>query len=142
MGQDIAGSTVGIVGLGGIGQALARRLKVFDVDRILYTGPRPKIEAKNLAANFVTLDILVRESDFLFLSCPLNMKTRHLIDKSIFAKMKSNAVLVNVSRGEVVNQEALIEALKSGTIFGAGLDVMTPEPLPIGHELMELPNCC
>lgn len=142
VGQDLGGSTVGIVGLGGIGQALAKRLSVFDVVKILYTGPRQKPEAKDFRAEFVTLERLARDSDFLFLTCPLTVETRYLIDDSVFAKMKRTAILVNVSRGEVVNQEDLIKALKDGTIFAAGLDVMTPEPLPVGHELMDLPNCC
>lgn len=84
----------------------------------------------------------MKESDFIFVSCPLNDKTRGLINDSVFLKMKSTAIFVNVARGEVVDQEHLIKALKSGTIFSAGLDVMTPEPLPVGHELMKLPNCC
>lgn len=142
LGQDLGGATVGIVGLGGIGQALARRLKAFDVARILYTGPREKNEGNDLNAEFVSLDTLARESDFLFLSCPLNNGTRNLVDESVFTKMKRTAVLVNVSRGEVVNQDDLVRALKDGTIYAAGLDVMTPEPLPVGHELMSLSNCC
>lgn len=133
---------MGIVGFGGIGQALAKRLKVFDVVKILYTGPREKPEAKQFEAEYSTLHALVRESDFLFLTCPLNSDTRNLINESVFGVMKKSAILVNVSRGEVVNQEHLIRALKEGLIFAAGLDVMTPEPLPAGHELMDLPNCC
>lgn len=121
---------------------MAKRLKSFDVVKLLYTGPREKPEAKKLEAEYTSLHALVRHSDFLFLTCPLNSETRNLINESVFGVMKKSAILVNVSRGEVVNQEHLIKALKEGTIFAAGLDVMTPEPLPAGHELMDLPNCC
>lgn len=89
----------------------------------------------------MSLDTLVGESDFIVVACPLTEETRHMFHKDLFNKMKKNAVFVNISRGEVVKQEDLIEALKSNTIFAAGLDVMTPEPLPSDHELLKLPNC-
>jgi glyoxylate/hydroxypyruvate reductase len=140
LGQDIVGSTVGIVGLGGIGRAIAKRLKAFQVDKILYTGHREKPEGQELGANFVSLDTLVKDSDFVIVSCPLTTETRGMFNDDIFSKMKSSAVFVNVSRGEVVDQDALVRALKEKKIFGAGLDVMTPEPLPPDNELVKLPN--
>lgn len=140
LGQDIAGSTVGIIGLGGIGQSIVKRLKAFNVGQFLYTGHREKPEGKNLDAKFVDLETLNRQSDYIIISCPLNDETRGCINKDFFSKTKQTAVLVNVSRGEIVDQEALIEALKEGNLFAAGLDVMTPEPLPDNHELLRLPN--
>ncbi|XP_049774091.1 glyoxylate reductase/hydroxypyruvate reductase-like [Schistocerca nitens] len=141
LGQDFQESTVGIVGLGGIGQAIARRVKGFDIARLLYTGHSPKPEGEALNAEFVSLDELLKQSDFVFLACSLNSETVNLINKEALGKMKSNAILVNVSRGGVIDQEALIEALESRKIWGAGLDVMTPEPLPSDHRLLSIPNC-
>ncbi|XP_025831880.1 glyoxylate reductase/hydroxypyruvate reductase-like [Agrilus planipennis] len=141
LGTDIENSTVGIVGFGGIGQTVAKRLKAFEVARILYSGHREKPEGKQLGAEFVPLDTLLRESDFVIVSAPLTDETKNMFNDSTFAKMKLTAVFVNIARGAIVDQDALIRALKNGTIFAAGLDVMVPEPLPIDHELLELPNC-
>lgn len=140
LGQDITGSTVGIVGLGGIGQTIVKKLKSFSVDKFLYTGHREKPEGKELGCQFVSLDTLVKESDFVIVACPLTSETKSMFNDEIFNKMKKTSVFVNISRGEVVDQDALIRALKGGKIFAAGLDVMTPEPLPPGHELLKLPN--
>ncbi|KAJ2940436.1 hypothetical protein O0L34_g118 [Tuta absoluta] len=141
LGQDISGSTVGIVGLGGIGQAVARRLRGLEVARILYSGRRDKPEAKELSAERVPLEQLLRESDFVFLSCPLTQETRHLINADSLRVMKRNSVLINVARGGLVDQDALYEALKEQRIYAAGLDVTSPEPLPKHHKLLTLPNC-
>ncbi|KPI99822.1 Glyoxylate reductase/hydroxypyruvate reductase [Papilio xuthus] len=141
LGQDITGSTVGVVGLGGIGQAMVRRLKGFDVARFLYSGRSEKPEANSLGALRVPLEQLLRESDFVLLSCPLTDETRHIINANTLKLMKRNAVLVNIGRGGLVDQEALYNALKHGEIFSAGLDVVTPEPLPKDHPLLTLPNC-
>lgn len=81
------------------------------------------------------------ESDFVVVACPLTDETENMFHKGVFNKMKNTAVFVNISRGEVVKQDDLIDALKNQTIFAAGLDVMTPEPLPSDHELLKLPNC-
>lgn len=94
----------------------------------------------DLGASFVSLDTLVKESDFIVVACPLTSETKCMFNDDLFSKMKNSAVFVNISRGEVVDQEALIRALKNNTIFAAGLDVMTPEPLPADHELLKLPN--
>ncbi|CAG9129624.1 unnamed protein product [Plutella xylostella] len=141
LGQDIAGSTVGIVGLGSIGQAIVRRLKGFDVARFLYTGRSDKPEAISLGAERVSLGKLLKESDYVMLGCPFTPETKHLINKEALNKMKRSAVLVNYARGDIVDQEALYEALKEKRIFAAGLDVVTPEPLPKDHPLISLPNC-
>ena len=140
-GPDLHGSTVGIVGLGRIGLATARRLMGFNC-RILYTGPRPKPEAAaQVNATFVDWPTLLAESDFVSIHCPLNDATRHLFDAEAFAHMKSTAILVNTSRGPVVDQAALLTALTTGQIAAAGLDVTDPEPLSAHHPLLSLPNC-
>ncbi|KAL1497857.1 hypothetical protein ABEB36_008742 [Hypothenemus hampei] len=140
LGQDLTGSTIGIIGLGQIGQAIAKRLKGFDVGNILYTGHKEKPEGIELGAKFVNLDNLIRESDFIFLAAPLNNQTYQMCNSDFFSKTKKTAVLVNISRGQLVDQEALITALKTGRLFAAGLDVMTPEPLNTDNELIKLNN--
>ncbi|XP_072397255.1 uncharacterized protein [Diabrotica undecimpunctata] len=140
VGHGLQKSTVGIIGLGNIGQALVKRLIHFDVKRFLYTGPKEKKEGKELSAEFVSLNTLLEESDFVIMGCPLNNETNGMCNAEFFSKMKRKAVFVNVCRSGLVDQPALIQALKSGDIFAAGLDVMTPEPLPVDHELLKLPN--
>jgi lactate dehydrogenase-like 2-hydroxyacid dehydrogenase len=139
-GRDLFGSKVGIVGLGRIGQAVARRLAGFGC-RLLYTGPAPKAEAEALEARFVSLEELLAESDFVTLHCPLNGETRHLMNTRTLAQMKPTAMLINTTRGGVVDQDALYRALRNGVIAAAGLDVTTPEPLPPDHPLLTLANC-
>ena len=140
-GRDVHGSTVGIVGLGRIGAAVARRLLGFGC-RIVYSGPRPRPElAEPLGATYLSFEQLLAESDFVSIHCPLNDATRHLFGAGAFSAMKPTAILINTSRGPVVDQEALYQALKRGQIAAAGLDVTTPEPLPVEHPLFSLPNC-
>ncbi|KAG6450639.1 hypothetical protein O3G_MSEX006709 [Manduca sexta] len=141
LGQDIAGSTVGIVGLGGVGQGIVRRLKGFDVAKFLYCGRSDKPEASTLGVQRVSLEELLAESDYVILACPLTDETKHLINAHTLNMMKKTAVLVNIARGGVVDQDALYEALKENRIFAAGLDVVTPEPIPSDHKLLTLPNC-
>ncbi|CAB3230640.1 unnamed protein product [Arctia plantaginis] len=140
LGQDIRGSTVGIVGLGGIGQAVVKRLAGFEVSKFIYSGHREKPEGKALGAEFVTQDELLTQSDFIVLAVPLTNETKHMINKDNLAKMKNNAIIVNVGRGDLVDQDALYDALKNKQIYAAGLDVTTPEPLPKDHKLLTLPN--
>ncbi|KAJ8382651.1 hypothetical protein SKAU_G00034290 [Synaphobranchus kaupii] len=140
-GYGLNGSTVGVIGLGRIGMAIARRLKPFGVKKLLYTGRAPKPQAAEVEGEHVTLGRLLSESDFIVVSCSLIPETRGLCDKAFFSKMKRTAVFVNTSRGPVVNQEDLYEALSSGQIAAAGLDVTTPEPLPTNHPLLTLKNC-
>lgn len=141
-GYGLTESTVGIVGLGRIGQAIARRLKPFGVRRFLYTGsqPRPQ-EAAEFQAEFVPVLQLAAESDFVIVACSLTPATRGLCSKDFYQRMKKTAVFINISRGEVVNQDDLYQALTSGQIAAAGLDVTTPEPLPTNHPLLTLKNC-
>ncbi|PSN52130.1 hypothetical protein C0J52_04322 [Blattella germanica] len=131
LGQDLRGSTVGLVGFGGIGQAIAKRLIPFEVEKIIYSGHSPKPEAKEFGAEFVSFEELLRQSDFIIIVCPLNEETKEMFNDQAFDKMKSNAILINVARG----------ALEQKKIWAAGLDVMTPEPLPTDSPLLKLPNC-
>ncbi|XP_072452879.1 glyoxylate reductase/hydroxypyruvate reductase isoform X1 [Notamacropus eugenii] len=141
-GHQLLDSTVGIIGLGRIGQAIARRLKPFGIQKLIYTGrqPKPK-EAAEFQAEFVPLEQLAAQSDFVVVSCALTPETKLLCNKNFFQKMKKTAVFVNISRGDVVNQEDLYQALANGQIAAAGLDVTTPEPLPTNHPLLSLKNC-
>jgi glyoxylate reductase len=140
LGTDIHGATLGIVGLGAIGAAVARRARGFGM-RVLYVGrnPRPALEAE-LGARRVDKATLLAESDVVSLHIPLSPETRHWLGRAELAAMKPGALLVNTARGGVVDQEALIEALRDGRLGGAALDVMDPEPLPTDSPLMTLPN--
>ncbi len=139
-GPDLYGSTVGIIGLGRIGLAVARRLVGFNV-RLLYHNRHPNpIAAADVNATYADLDTLLAESDFVSLHCPLTPETHHLIDAARLRKMKPTATLINTARGGVVDQMALVEALREGVIAYAGLDVTTPEPLPAHSPLLDLPN--
>lgn len=143
-GPDVFGSTVGIVGMGRIGTEIAKRLGRGFGCKILYSGgsgPKPAAEEAAGGAQYRELDALLEESRFVIVACALNDKTRHLISSAQLAKMGPEAILVNVGRGEIVDQEALIKALQDGTIAAAGLDVTTPEPLPVASPLLTLPNC-
>ena len=142
LGPDVHGSTLGIVGFGRIGQALARRAAGFGM-MVLYHDVQelPDDVTRPLGATFVPLDELLRRSDFVSLHVNLTPETRHLIDTESLRKMKSSAVLVNTSRGPVVDGRALFEALRDGVIFAAGLDVTDPEPLPADDPLLTLENC-
>ncbi|HET8569486.1 MAG TPA: D-glycerate dehydrogenase [Candidatus Limnocylindria bacterium] len=128
LGQDVHEATLGIVGLGRIGRAVAKRARGFDM-RILYTDARRNEEAeRETGARFVDLDTLLGESDFVSIHTPLLPETRHLIDATALRKMKRTAVLVNTSRGPVVDERALAEALRDKVIAAAGLDVFEREP--------------
>lgn len=139
VGSDLYGATVGIVGLGRIGAAVARRLRGFDVT-LLYHNSRPSPRAEALGATWVEWRTLLERSDFITLHCPYTPKTHHLIDAEALQRMKSSAILINTARGGVVDQVALQKALQAGEIGAAGLDVTTPEPLPPDHPLLTLPN--
>lgn len=140
LGVDAFGATLGIVGLGEIGQAVARRARGFSM-RLLYTGRTRKPAAEEaLGAEFVVLDDLLRQSDFVSVHTPLTAETRGLMGAPQFALMKATAILVNTSRGQVVDQDALVDALRTGAIGGAALDVTDPEPLPATHPLFGFAN--
>jgi glyoxylate reductase len=142
LGQDIHGAALGIIGLGRIGAAMARRARGFNM-RVLYYGPKRKREPweKDLGAEYVpNLKDLLASSDFISIHIPLTPSTRGLIGQKEFQLMKKNAVLINTARGGIVNQKALYEALRSGQIFAAGLDVTAVEPIPPEDPLLELSN--
>lgn len=141
IGKEIRGSTVGIVGFGRIGEVIARRLQSFEIGELLYTSRTEKPYAKVYEAHYVTFENLLERSDFVIVIAPLTDETKDMFNESAFKKMKPTSVFVNVARGELVDQNALIKALTDGTIFAAGIDVMTPEPLPHDHPLLKLPNC-
>jgi glyoxylate reductase len=140
LGQDVWGATLGLVGVGRIGGAVARRARAFDM-RILYTDavPLPADVERELGATRVELDELLAESDFVSLHVPLTADTRHLVGTPELERMKRTAVLVNTSRGPVVDEAALAEALREGRIFAAGLDVYEREP-EVHPALLELDN--
>ena len=139
LGIDIKGATLGLVGFGRIGKAVARRALGFDM-RVIYYDPKEKKAYPDLKATQVEFETLLEESDFISLHTPLTLDTRHMIDSEALSKMKSNAVLVNTARGPIVDPEALYDALKERHIFGAGLDVTDPEPLPLNSPLLRLDN--
>ncbi|XP_013395816.1 glyoxylate reductase/hydroxypyruvate reductase [Lingula anatina] len=140
-GQGLHHSTVGIFGLGRIGLAVAKRLRPFGISQLLYSGRKENPAAKEVDAEFVSFDTLLSESDFVIAGCALNSETKEIFNEDTFKKMKPTAIFVNSSRGGVVDQKALYEALKSGQIKAAGLDVTTPEPLPTDSPLLDLKNC-
>ena len=140
LGQDISGATLGIAGMGRIGYAVARRGRGFNMKIIYNDAVRHEQAEKELGAQFVTRQELISQSDFLSLHVPLLPDTRHYIDAAALATMKPSAVLINTSRGPVVDTMALYEALKKHQIFAAGLDVTDPEPLPSEHPLYTLDN--
>jgi glyoxylate reductase len=142
LGVDVHGATLGIVGFGRIGREMARRAHGFGM-RVLYHDVHPATaeDEAALGATRVEMDELLRESDFVTLHVNLTPETHHLIDADALRAMKPSAVLVNTSRGPVVDPDALTDALRGGEIFAAGLDVTDPEPLPADHPLVALPNC-
>jgi gluconate 2-dehydrogenase len=129
-GTDVHGKTLGIVGMGNIGAAVARRGRLGFNMPILYSGNsrKPALE-QELGAQFRSLDELLAEADFVCLVVPLSEKTKHLISSRELGLMKSSAILINIARGPIVDEAALIEALQNSTIRGAGLDVYEKEPL-------------
>jgi lactate dehydrogenase-like 2-hydroxyacid dehydrogenase len=142
LGQSIAGKTLGIVGMGRIGQTVAERMFAGWSVRVLYTARQPKPDLDmRLSAQCVTLKQLLSESDLVSIHVPLSQETTHLISTPQFELMKRTAVLINTARGEIIDQHALVQALQTRKIFAAGLDVCTPEPLPLDHPLHQLPNC-
>ncbi|MCX8161144.1 MAG: D-glycerate dehydrogenase [Candidatus Saccharicenans sp.] len=140
LGLELAGKTLGLIGLGRIGKAVAKRARAFNLG-IIYHDPK-RLEAsleKELGVEFRSLDDLVRESDIISIHASLTSESRHLISSERFKLMKKTAVLINVARGPIVDEKALVEALKTRQIWGAGLDVYENEPA-IEPELLKLEN--
>jgi glyoxylate reductase len=142
LGKELRRSTLGIVGMGRIGQAVAQRAKAFDMEIIYHNRSplKPEIEEALNASYCQDVQTLAEEADILTLHCPLTEETEHLVDEEILSLLGEKAILVNTSRGPVVDEEALTEALHSETIGGAALDVFEEEP-NVHPRLLSAPNC-
>lgn len=137
---DLAGKTLGIVGMGDIGSAVAKRAQVSQM-QVVYHNRHQRVDDAELGVTYMpTLDKLLSESDFVLLAVTLNPSTKHMLNEAAFAKMKQGSRLINISRGAIVDTEALYEALHSGKLAYAALDVTDPEPLPAEHKLLTLDN--
>lgn len=139
-GSDVHHKTIGIVGMGNIGEAIAKRASGFDMT-ILYHNRNRKTDAeKRLNAKYVSFDELLKQSDFVVSMTPLTGETKEMFNADAFSKMKESAIFINTSRGGVVDEKALYEALKSKQIKACGLDVFQEEPISKNHPLLELDN--
>ena len=141
LGREVSEATIGIVGLGRIGKEVAKRARGFNM-RVLAFDPFEDSDfARDHQVTYVPLEQLLDESDFVTLHVTLTADTHHLIGAAEFSRMKRTAILVNASRGPVVDTDALVDALRRGSIFAAALDVTDPEPLPADHPLVTMSNC-
>lgn len=140
LGRDVHGATLGIIGLGRIGYAVARRAQGFGM-KILYHGGSNLQFAEKVGAKKVDLDTLLQESDYISIHTPLTDTTRGFIGERELSLMKKTAILINTARGGVIDSDALLQALQSGTIGAAALDVTDPEPIASTHPLVNLANC-
>lgn len=139
-GQDVSGATLGIIGAGRIGGAIARRAQGFSM-RVLYHNRKPSLELEaRTGAQYRAFDDLLREADFVVVAAPLTAETRGMFGAREFALMKPTSVFVNIARGPIVQEAALVEALKAGRPWAAGLDVFEKEPIGADHPLLKLPN--
>ena len=139
LGNDLTGKTVGIIGLGGIGTAVAKRLQGFKTNTIFYDiAPNKQIEYPY--AKFVSRDYLLRNSDIITLHCDLNESSRNLINKNNLDIMKNGIIIINTARGEMVDLDALVEAIKDKKVGYVALDVYTKEPLPLSAEIRNSKN--
>jgi len=141
MGVDVFGATLGLFGLGQIGRAVARRARGFDMTVLYHDVHRlPAEDERELGVTYVEFEELLARSDFVSVHSPLTDTTRHRFDAAAFAAMKPGAAIYNVGRGPVIDTAALIAALESGHLGGAGLDVTDPEPLPAESPLWDMEN--
>lgn len=140
-GHDLSGATVGLVGMGSIAAVVAKRLGGFNC-KVLYTSrsAKPELE-ESLGVGYKELEDLLKESDFISIHAPLTEQTKEMCNAKFFSQMKSSAIFVNTSRGGLVDQRDLYTALSTNQIYAAGLDVVSPEPLPVSDPLLTLPNC-
>ena len=138
-GRELLGKTLGLVGFGSIGQEVAKRALAFGMKVIAYDPAKPKTD---LPVEYVDLDQLLRESDIVSLHVPLTEETRYIIDREAISKMKDGVIIINTARGGVINEEALYEALVSGKVYAAGLDVFEVEPPndELRRKLLSLDN--
>lgn len=140
LGYEFAGKTLGIIGMGRIGSAVAKRAKGFDMHVVYYKRHRlSEEEEREIGAEYVSLNDLLSKSDFVSIHTPLTDDTRHMLGEEQFKKMKRNCILVNTARGPIIDEKALVKALKEGWIAGAGLDVYENEPA-VTPELLDMDN--
>ncbi len=141
LGSDLWGTTLGIVGMGRIGAAVARRAVGFSM-QVIYSSrsPKPALEGET-GASYAELDDLLAKADHVVITAAYTPDTHHLIGRDALARMKPGATLVNIARGPLVDPDALCQALRSGEIGSAALDVTEPEPIPADHPLLGLSNC-
>ena len=139
-GSDVHHATLGIVGMGRIGYEVARRAFGFQMQIVYHSRSSHEEVEQDFGAIWQPLDILLEQSDWVSVHTPLNAETRHLLGAEQFARMKPTATIINTARGTVIDEDALIEALQTGQIAGAGLDVYTIEPLAMNSPLLTLPN--
>lgn len=139
-GASLEGKTVGILGLGAIGKQLARRLAGFDCKLVAFDPFADPAVASKHQVELAALDAVIEQADFLSLHLPLTPETRGLVDEAFLGKMKQGAFLINTSRGEVIDEAALLRALQSGRLKGAGLDTFTVEPPETSNPLLALPQ--
>ena len=141
LGREVSGATIGIVGLGRIGKEVAKRARGFDMRVLAFDPFEDAAFAREHDLTYVPLEELLADSDFVTLHVALTPETHHLIGAAELGRMKPTAILVNASRGPVVDTDELVDALQGGTILGAALDVTDPEPLPADHPLVNMTNC-
>lgn len=139
-GQDIYGATIGIIGMGRIGEAVARRTKGFNMNLLYHNRSQKPVVEQELGATYVSMDTLLRESDYVVVMTPYSAETKNLITAEQLKLMKKNSILINTARGGIVNEADLYEALVNGVIWGAGLDVFEEEPVSVDHPLLTLQN--
>jgi len=139
-GRDVYGATIGIVGLGRIGCAIAKRAKGFDMTALYYDVIRRPDFEKEYDIQFTELDTLFQKADFITINTPLTKETFHLVDEKKLKLMKKTAYIINNARGPIVDEKALYKALKEGWIAGAALDVFEQEPTPVENPLLKLDN--
>ncbi len=140
LGREVHNATLGIIGMGRIGEQVARRARGFDMTVLYHNRHRRPAAEAALGARYVSQDELLAASDYVVLNVPLTPETHHLIGRAELARMKPTAILINVARGPVVDTAALTEALAARSIYAAALDVTDPEPLPRDHPLLRLDN--
>lgn len=139
-GRDVHHKTIGIIGMGNIGRTVAKRATGFDMNILYHNRSRDEKAERELGATYASFDELITQSDFIVCLTPLTAKTMNLFNEEAFRKMKSTAVFVNASRGAVVDEEALLKAIKEGEIAAAGLDVFRKEPIAANDPLLTHPN--
>lgn len=139
-GKDVHGSTVGIFGMGSIGKAFARRLKGFNVNVLYHNRSRHEDAEQSYDATYVDFDDLLEQSDFIVCTAPLTPETENKFNEEAFNKMKKDAIFVNIGRGAIVDEEALVNAIERHQIAGCGLDVLREEPVNLKHPLLSMDN--